>query len=154
MSSAGRERHQEERTTTEREFQRISRRELLKLSPILVASAIVIPKLRDPLLKAGLRLSDRAAQGSFREKHLAETFADREVAPLEKFPYNYYDVRDPEVDLATWSLSCKRIGRESGRIQTGANPDAPESRAEHAACVHRGMVGDRAFRRCEDLLIS
>ena len=140
MSSAGRERHQQERTTTEREFQRISRRELLKLSPILVASAIAIPKLRDPLLKAGLRLSDRAAQGSFREKHLAETFADREIAPLEKFPHNYYDVRDPEVDLATWSLSASGLVKSPGEYRLA------QIQMLRKSCRTRGMCASRNGR--------
>ena len=45
--------------------------------------------------------SDWAAGALFRGYHLAQTFADSEVAPFEKFPYNGYDVMDPEVDLET-----------------------------------------------------
>ncbi len=93
----------------EKRFRRISRRELLKLSPVLVLGGILIPKLREPILSVGTRLSDSAAHASFRGQHLAETFTHREVAPPEKFPFNYYDVLDPEVDLGSWSLSVSGL---------------------------------------------
>src|SRR5215475_2365512 len=114
MINADRQPHDEARIFTEKAFKRISRRELLKLSPILAASAVLIPKFRDPLLEAGLGLSDSAAHFLFRKSHLAQTFADREVTPLDKFPYNYYDVLDPEVDLKTWRLRVSGLVRRPG----------------------------------------
>lgn len=97
--------------TNERNFKRMNRRELLKLTPVLALGAFAIPKLQEPLLKAGLGFSDWASGLMFRKNHLAATFADSEVAPLEKFPINGYDVDDPEVDLENWTLTV------SGEVQ-------------------------------------
>jgi DMSO/TMAO reductase YedYZ molybdopterin-dependent catalytic subunit len=81
-----------------------SRREVLKLSPLLLIGAFAVPELRTPLLKSGLAFTDWASSKWFRRHHLAPTFAAREVTPLEKFFVNTYDVDDPGIDLSTWTL--------------------------------------------------
>jgi DMSO/TMAO reductase YedYZ molybdopterin-dependent catalytic subunit len=91
--------------TNQRGFKRMNRRELLKLTPVLALGAFAIPKLQEPLLKAGLGFSDWASSILFREHHLAPTFADSELTPFEKFPINGYDVDDPGVDLDQWTLT-------------------------------------------------
>jgi DMSO/TMAO reductase YedYZ molybdopterin-dependent catalytic subunit len=83
----------------------LNRRELLKLSPLLILGAFAIPRVRDPLLTAGVALSDWASARWFRRNHLAPTFADSELTPLEKFYVNTYDVNDPGVDLDNWTLT-------------------------------------------------
>ena len=70
----------------DRKFKRVTRRELLKLAPVLAVGAFAIPKFQEPLLKAGLGFSDWVSAKMFRSGHLATTFADSEVAPFEKFP--------------------------------------------------------------------
>jgi DMSO/TMAO reductase YedYZ molybdopterin-dependent catalytic subunit len=87
------------------------RREVLKLSPLLLMSAFAVPQLRNPLLKSGIAFTDWASSKWFRQSHLAPTFAAREVTPLEKFFINTYDVDDPGIDLSTWSLKV------SGEVQ-------------------------------------
>jgi len=82
----------------------VSRRELLKLSPVLALGAFAVPSWSDRLLKGGVALTDRAAGFVFRRQHGAPTFANAEVAAFDAFPYNYYRVVDPEVDLAAWML--------------------------------------------------
>jgi DMSO/TMAO reductase YedYZ molybdopterin-dependent catalytic subunit len=94
-----------------RKFKAVTRRELLKLTPVVALGAFAVPKLRAPLLKAGLGFSDWAAAKLFREGHLAKTFADSEVTPFSKFPINDYDVDDPEVDFEKWTLTV------SGQVQ-------------------------------------
>ncbi len=91
--------------TNTRKFARISRRELLKATPVLALGAFAIPKLQEPLLKAGLGFSDWASAKLFRSGHLAPTFADSDLTPFDKFPINGYDVEDPEVDLDKWTLT-------------------------------------------------
>ena len=54
-----------------RKFKRVTRRELLKLAPVLAIGAFAIPKLQEPLLKAGLGFSDWASARMFRPGHLA-----------------------------------------------------------------------------------
>ena len=67
--------------TDARKFRSISRRELLKLTPVLALGAFAIPKLQEPLLKAGLSFSDWASAKLFRTGHLAPTFADADLTP-------------------------------------------------------------------------
>ena len=81
-----------------------TRRELLKLSPVLVLGAFAVPALRDPLLSAGVNCSDAISRAVFRQTHLAPTFPDRDLVPLERFPYNFFDTADPGVDLERWTL--------------------------------------------------
>ena len=65
-----------------RKFKKVSRRELLKLAPVLAVGAFAIPKLQEPLLKAGLGFSDWASALLFRSRHLATTFTDSELTPV------------------------------------------------------------------------
>jgi len=77
---------------------------LLKLAPLALAGAFLVPAWRKRLLSAGLEFTDRASAATFRSGHLAPTFADSEVLPFERFPYNFYLVKEPPVDLANWKL--------------------------------------------------
>src|SRR5271155_4102480 len=89
----------------DKQFKRMSRRELLKLTPVLALGAFAIPALQTPLLKAGLGLSDWISAKMFRTGHLASTFEDSDLTPFNKFPINGYDVADPQVDFDKWNLT-------------------------------------------------
>src|SRR5208282_6203263 len=52
--------------TDSRKFKTISRRELLKLAPVVALGAFAIPQLQKPLLKGGLGFSDWASARLFR----------------------------------------------------------------------------------------
>jgi len=80
----------------------VTRRELLKLSPLLGLGAFAVPSWRDRLLEAGVAWSDTASGWLFRRDHAASSHAD--VVPFDRFPYNGYDVLEPEVDLENWAL--------------------------------------------------
>jgi DMSO/TMAO reductase YedYZ molybdopterin-dependent catalytic subunit len=97
-----------------RKFKKVSRRELLKLAPVLAIGAFAIPKFQDPLLKAGLGFSDWASARLFRSRHLATTFSDTDLIPFEKFPINGYDVEDPGVDLDKWTLKVTGAVQKPG----------------------------------------
>ena len=92
-----------------------TRRELLKLSPALLLGAFAIPKLRDRLLDYGVSFSDWASGATFRTGHLAQTFGDADVVPFQKFPYNFYDVVDPDVDLDAWHLEVSGLVTRPGK---------------------------------------
>ena len=94
-----------DRRMDEKNFRKVSRRELLKLTPVLALGAFAIPGVQEGLLKKGLRFSDWSAARLFRTGHLAPTFDDATVAPFAKFPINGYDVDDPGVDLENWTLT-------------------------------------------------
>ena len=64
-----------------RQFERLSRRELLKLSPVLLAGALAIPSLRKRLLRSGIAFSDWASGELFQREHPAATFPDLESLP-------------------------------------------------------------------------
>src|SRR5262245_36001190 len=90
---------------TERQLARVSRRELLKLAPIVALGAFAIPSFQEPLLKKGLGFSDWMSGRLFRSGHLATTFDDSDLTPFEKFPINGYDVDDPGVIFENWTLT-------------------------------------------------
>jgi DMSO/TMAO reductase YedYZ molybdopterin-dependent catalytic subunit len=106
------------------EFNRgTTRRELLKLSPVLLLGAFAVPSLQESLLRRGVALSDAASAGLFRKTHLATVFPDKDVVAFDKFPYNYYDVVDPGVDLDAWTL---RVG---GAVSRGGEYRLEQIRA-------------------------
>jgi DMSO/TMAO reductase YedYZ molybdopterin-dependent catalytic subunit len=98
----------------ERKFARVTRRELLKVAPVIALGAFVIPGAQEWLLKKGLGFSDWASGVMFRKKHAATTFADSEVTPFEKFPINGYDVDDPGVDFDAWTLTVTGAVQKPG----------------------------------------
>ena len=53
---------------TERRFAQVSRRELLKVVPVLALGAFAIPRFQDSLLKKGLGFSDWASEKLFRTR--------------------------------------------------------------------------------------
>jgi DMSO/TMAO reductase YedYZ molybdopterin-dependent catalytic subunit len=83
----------------------VTRRELLKLSPLLGLGAFAVPPWRERLLEAGVTLSDRTSDLLFRRAHDAHVYPDADVVPFDRFPFNAYDVLEPAIDLASWSLN-------------------------------------------------
>jgi DMSO/TMAO reductase YedYZ molybdopterin-dependent catalytic subunit len=81
-----------------------SRRELLKLAPLAAAGAFLVPSWREKLLSRGLAFTDLVGAATFRDGRLAPTFADSELLPFERFPYNYYLAKEPPLDLDAWRL--------------------------------------------------
>ena len=99
---------------TEGNFARMSRRELLKVAPVVLLGAFAIPGLQEPLLKKGLAFSDWVSARLFRQGHLAPTFDDAELTPFQKFPINDYDVDDPGVIFENWSLTVSGAVKKPG----------------------------------------
>src|SRR5947209_19785024 len=89
----------------EKKFRQITRRELLKLSPLLALGAFAVPGWQAPLLKKGLAFSDWASAAFFRKGHLASTFSDSDLTAFDRFPLNTYDADDPGVIFENWTLS-------------------------------------------------
>lgn len=88
----------------EKKAKKIRRRELLKLSPVLLLGAFAVPSFQETLLKEGLAFHDWASAKLFRRNHLAKTFPDADVVPFEHFPVNTYDADDPGIDFDAWKL--------------------------------------------------
>lgn len=94
---------------------RATRRELLKLSPLVLLGGFLVPSIRDRLLEAGVAWSDRASDAVFRRGHPAPTFSDSDVVPFDRFPYNGYDVLEPPIDFDRWALTVGGAVTRSGR---------------------------------------
>jgi DMSO/TMAO reductase YedYZ molybdopterin-dependent catalytic subunit len=111
-------------TGTQHEYRRgTSRRELLKLSPVLLLGAFAVPSFQRRLLNGGVAFSDTASAALFRKGHRAPELSDADVVPFDDFPYNYYDVVDPGVDLEHWTL---RVG---GAVSKGGEYRLDQIRA-------------------------
>src|SRR5271170_438550 len=102
------------RQMDEKKFRQNSRRELLKLTPLLALGAFAIPALQEGLLKKGVGFSDWASARLFRSGHLAPTFDNAELTPPAKFPINGYDVDDPGVDFDKWTLTVTGAVQKPG----------------------------------------
>ena len=137
-----------------RKFKRVSRRELLKLAPVLAIGAFAIPKLQEPLLKTGLGFSDWMSARLFRSGHLATTFPDSKVAPFEKFPINGYDVADPGVDLEKWTLTVSGAVQKPGEYKLAQIQSLPPIRqnTRHICVEGWDVIGRFGGARLSDFL--
>ena len=142
------------RRMNERWFAEVSRRELLKVVPVLALGAFAIPSFQESLLKKGLGFSDWASERLFRSGHLAPTFADGEVTPFEKFPINGYDVDDPGVDFANWSLTVSGAVKKPGDYRLSQIQALPKFRqnTRHVCVEGWDVIGRFGGARLSDFL--
>ena len=142
------------RVVTASERKRINRRELLKLVPVLAVGAFAVDKFRQPLLDEGLRFSDWASGKLFGRNRLAQTFSDSDVAPFERFPYNFYDVVDPGVDLENWTLTVQGLVQRPGEYKLSQVQALPKIvQNTRLICVEGwDVVGNFGGARVSDFL--
>lgn len=137
-----------------KELKRRSRRQLLKLAPVAVLGVFAFPKLSDRLVTDGVGFSDWAAGELFRPDHLAQTFANSSVVPFEKFPYNGYDVLDPEVDLEKWTLTVEGDVQRPGEYTLAQVQGLPKinQNTRHVCVEGWDVVGAFGGTRISDFL--
>ena len=137
-----------------RKFKKVSRRELLKLAPVLAVGALAIPKLQEPLLRTGLGFSDWASARLFRSRHLATTFNESELTPFEKFPINGYDVEDPGVDFDAWTLTVSGAVQKPGEYKLAQVQSLPRMRqnTRHVCVEGWDVIGRFGGARLSDFL--
>ena len=136
------------------ERKRINRRELLKLVPVVAIVAFAIPKLQQPLLLDGLGFADWASGKLFSRHRLEPTYRNSEVAPFDRFPYNYYDVLDPEVDFDRWTLKVEGLVQRPGNYkleQVQAFPKVVQN-TRHVCVEGWDVVGNFGGTRASDFL--
>ena len=138
----------------ERRLTNVSRRELLKLTPLLIMGAFAIPTVQESLLKKGLGFSDWASARLFRRGHLAPTFADSQVTPFEKFPINGYDVEDPGVIFEQWSLTVSGLVQRPGDYRLPQIQSLPRMRqnTRHVCVEGWDVIGRFGGARLSDFL--
>jgi len=138
----------------ERKFAQVSRRELLKVVPVLALGAFAIPSFQDSLLKKGLGFSDWASARLFRRSHLATTFSDSELTPFEKFPINGYDVEDPGVIFENWTLTVSGAVQKPGDYKLAQIQALPRFRhnTRHVCVEGWDVIGRFGGARLSDFL--
>ena len=139
---------------SERKFAQVSRRELLKVLPVVALGAFAIPGVQESLLKKGLGFSDWASARLFRRGHLAPTFGDTELTPFEKFPINGYDVDDPGVIFENWSLTVSGAVQKPGDYKLAQIKALPRTRqnTRHICVEGWDVIGRFGGARLSDFL--
>jgi DMSO/TMAO reductase YedYZ molybdopterin-dependent catalytic subunit len=139
-----------------RKFKTVTRRELLKLTPVIALGAFAIPKLQVPLLRGGLGFSDWASARLFRSGHLASTFADSDVTPFDKFPINDYDVDDPQVDFDRWTLTVSGAVQKPGDYTLAQIQTFPKftQNTRHVCVEGWDVIGNFGGVRLADFLTA
>jgi len=135
-------------------FSNLTRRELLKVAPVLALGAFAIPTFQASLLRKGLGFSDWASALLFRKGHLAPTFSDSAVTPFERFPINDYDVDDPGVIFETWSLTVGGAIQRPGDYKLDQIRTLPHIRqnTRHVCVEGWDVVGRFGGARFSDFL--
>jgi DMSO/TMAO reductase YedYZ molybdopterin-dependent catalytic subunit len=142
------------RSVDVQKFSRMSRRELLKVAPVLALGIFAIPRVQESLLKKGLGFSDWASARLFRRGHAAPMFADSELTPFEKFPINDYDVDDPGVDLENWRLAVSGAVQRPGEYKLEQIHALPRLRqnTRHVCVEGWDVIGRFGGARFSDFL--
>lgn len=138
----------------EKSLRRMSRRELLKLSPLLAMGAFAIPGFSEKIVKRGLELSDRAAERFFNERRLAQSFSGRSLTPFEKFPINSYSEYDPANDLAGWTLTVEGLVARPGEYTLDQIKSLPKQtqNVRHLCVEGWDVIGNFGGARLSDFL--
>ncbi len=142
------------REVSSRERRKINRRELLKLAPVLALGAFAVWEWQLPLVLNGQRFSDWASGKLFSRHRLEPTYSNSQVAPFDRFPYNYYDVLDPQVDLERWKLTVQGLVKRPGDYtlqQIQAYPKVVQN-TRHVCVEGWDVVGNFGGVRTSDFL--
>jgi DMSO/TMAO reductase YedYZ molybdopterin-dependent catalytic subunit len=139
---------------TQYKFAQVSRRELLKIAPVLALGTFAIPGAQEWLLKKGLGFSDWASARLFLRGHLAPTFDNSELTPFEKFPPNSYDVDDPGVIFENWSLTVTGLVQKPGDYKLDQIQALPRFRqnTRHVCVEGWDVIGRFGGSRLSDFL--
>jgi DMSO/TMAO reductase YedYZ molybdopterin-dependent catalytic subunit len=142
------------RTVEQSKFSQISRRELLKITPVLALGIFAIPKVQQALLTKGLALSDWVSAQLFRPGHPAPTFADADLTPFDQFPINDYDVDDPGVNFENWTLTVSGALQKPGEYRLEQIQALPKLRqnTRHVCVEGWDVIGRFGGARLSDFL--
>jgi len=137
----------------EKGFKGASRREILKLTPLLGMAAFAVPPSRDYLLERGVAFTDWAAGRLFRSEHLAATYPDSALTPLARFPFNTYDTDTPDID-PDWALEVSGLVRKPGNYALDDVRRLPKitQNTRHICIEGWDLVANFAGARLSDFL--
>ena len=133
---------------------RRTRRELLKMTPLVAAGLLATSTSRWWLVRHGQAFSDFASGLLFRRAHLAPTFRDRDVTPLDRFPLNSYLADDPGVDLDKWHLKVSGLVRREAEYTLDAIRELPKivQNTKHVCVEGWSVIGNFGGVRAADFL--
>jgi len=139
---------------TENDLRSASRRELLKLLPLGLFGVFLFKEPQQWLLKRGLRFSDAVSQLTFRHGSLAQEFRSSQVTPIGNFPYNFWDVADPEIDLDRWSLAVEGLVHRPGNYKLADLQTLPkrEQNTRHVCVEGWDVIGNFGGTRLSEVL--
>jgi DMSO/TMAO reductase YedYZ molybdopterin-dependent catalytic subunit len=131
-----------------------TRRELLKLTPLIALGAFAMPSLQEKLLLAGLRLTDLISQETLGVRQPAQTFTASLLTPFEQFPYNTYNTHKPEIDFANWTLAVEGQVQRPGEYTLDRIRALPkrEQNVRHICIEGWSVVGSFGGARLDDFL--
>lgn len=140
--------------TTEVELRRAARREFLKLLPLGIFGTFLLHGPQQWLLKRGLGLGDVASQLAFRRGSMAEEFRNTEVTPFDKFPYNFWDVADPGIDLDEWTVAIEGLVQRPGEYRLADLQKLPkhEQNTRHVCVEGWDVIGNFGGTRLSEVL--
>lgn len=139
---------------SESDLRRSSRREMLKLLPLGLAGVFFFSRPREWLLGKGLAFSDAMSQFAFMPGLKAQEFSTSELTPLDKFPYNYYDVADPEIDLEEWTLRVEGLVQRPGDYTLADLKKLPphQQNTRHVCVEGWDVIGNFGGTRLSEVL--
>jgi DMSO/TMAO reductase YedYZ molybdopterin-dependent catalytic subunit len=137
-----------------KEFGRKTRREVLKLTPLVLAGGFAAMSVRERIFDRSLGFTDWATGVLFSRTRLAPTFSDRDVVPFDNFPYNGYDEDDPGVDLENWTLTVAGAVRHPGeyKIEQIKNLRHISQNTRHVCVEGWDAIGSFGGARISDFL--
>jgi DMSO/TMAO reductase YedYZ molybdopterin-dependent catalytic subunit len=143
-----------DRKVDQKKFRKVTRRELLKLTPVLALGVFAIPSFQESLLRKGLGFSDWMSARLFRSSHLAPEFADADLTPFAKFPINDYDIDDPGVDFENWTLTVSGAVQRPGDYKLEKIQALPRIRqnTKHVCVEGWDVIGRFGGARLSDFL--
>ena len=135
------------------EFRRVSRRQVLKLTPLVALGALAVPPAQEYLLDRGVAFTDWAAAKLFRAGHLAPTYPDSALTPLNRFAYNSYDTDTPEID-PDWALEVSGLVEKPGNYSLDDIRRLPKvsQNTRHVCIEGWDLVANFAGARLSDFL--
>ena len=140
---------------SERTWRRISRRELLKLTPAAAIGLAFLPDVRESVIRRGLAFSDRVSEWLFDPSQLAPTYAHADLTPVERFPINRYSAFEPAAaDLSQWRLYVDGLVSRGGEYtleQITALPRIVQN-VRHICIEGWDVIGNFGGARLADLL--
>lgn len=143
-----------QKVQTESDLRRASRREVLKLLPVGILGAFVFREPQKWLLKQGVAFSDAASEAIFRRGSMAQEFRNSQVTPFEKFPYNFWDVADPGLDLDAWTLTINGLVQRPGEYKLADLQKLPkhEQNTRHVCVEGWDVIGNFGGTRLSEVL--